>query len=279
MNNLSISLLHATYRAGPKAVAIQEAWLESAAHPGRVEYVFACDQDDEISLSVASIAAGVLGVPMTGKVTAVRNWNAAAESSNGDLLVVVADDLYPPQDWDSILEALCCDLDPNRAAFVIKVRDRQLDQRDSIKHPILSRRYFERFGLWCPEYDGWYVDDDFTLSAHRRNLVIDGRRLQLDHRHPSAGAPSSSSHDLIRETRERGKVIFDRRWPMWKRRLVRLPLRPRTDQQTIGIWSQLARSSLSRTGYIIALVPSPIRNLFKSAVEQRLRREGKARPQ
>lgn len=258
MTGIRISLLHATYRAGIEAIAVREEWMARAARPERVEYIFACDHDDEISMGCPAIAAGVVGAPMPGRVSAVRNWNAAASASTGDLLMVVADDLHPPQDWDAALESLCRDLDPRRAAFVIKVRDHKDDHVGLIRHPILSRRYFERFGLWHPQYEGYVVDNDFTLCAHRRNVVIDGRRLQLNHRSPLEGGATSASHQLMRESREVGKAVFARRWPVWKRRLVRLPLRPRSGQRTISPWSQLARASLSRTGYLLALIPRPI---------------------
>ena len=253
------SLLHATFRAGLDAVAVRDEWIQRAASPERVEQVFACDTDDEISMSCSEIASGVVGEPMPGRVTAVRNWNAAAAVATGDLMVVIADDLHPPDRWDAALEALRRDLDPRRAGFVIKVSDSADPSNDLMRHPVLSRAYYERFGLWYPEYEGYLVDNDFTLAAHRRNVIIDGRAVRFEHRHPLHGGVKTESHQLIEVTRAAGRELLGRRWPMWKRRMVRWPLRPRNQQTTIGPLERAARGGVARLGYAGALVPDAAR--------------------
>ena len=117
-------------------------------------------------------------------VTAVRNWNAAADASVGHLLFVIADDLTPPVGWDSILDGIVGALDPCRFAFAVRVADidPRLDPRPTLlRHPIVSRRFFEELGLFEPEYTGLFCDDDISLRSFRHAVVIDGSVLRLQH--------------------------------------------------------------------------------------------------
>ena len=77
----TISLLHATYRAGEAALEVRAQWLGRASDPGRIEHVFALDADDEISVEATKGLNRVVNPPLPGTVTAVRNWNAAADAS------------------------------------------------------------------------------------------------------------------------------------------------------------------------------------------------------
>ena len=276
---LRISLLHATHRSGPPAVAVRDLWLERAVDATRIEHIFAADADDEISLACPEIANAVIGTPMPGLVTAVRNWNAAAEIAAGDLLMVIADDLLPPLGWDIEVESLCVDLDPRRAAFVVDLKDHEADSSGLIRHPVISWRYYERFGLWHPEYTGHLVDNDFTWSAHRRNVVIGGGSFTLDHRSPLLGAPATESHLLMLTSKEHGKKVLARRWPLWKRRLVRWPLRPRKGQVTIGPLSQLGRGLVARQPHWVRRDPQLRRGgrVARVGRAHRARRRGQAR--
>jgi hypothetical protein len=217
---MRVSLLHATYRAGPLALATRDAWLDACESPERVEHIFACDLDDDISMAVPDIAGGVVGEPMAG-VTAVRNWNAAARRAVGDLLFVIADDLVPPPRWDSAVERIVGNRDPRRISFVAKVRDTPEDDSMLLRHPLVSRRYYQRFGLWCPLYQGHFVDNDLTLSTQRRGALIDGRQLTLHHHHWVHGAQPTESHEKMQLSHDAGEALFARRWPAWKQIVAR----------------------------------------------------------
>lgn len=263
---MRISLLHATHKAGRLALDVREVWLSRAANPTLVEHIFACDADDPISLGCPEIARGIVGVARPGRVTAVRNWNAAAAASTGDVLVVIADDLHPPESWDGQLAALILDLDCLRAPFAVNVRDGDDPKDGLMRHPVISRRYFELYGLFHAGYEGIGVDNDFTLSAFRRGLVIDGRPLVLEHRHPSRGIKASESHLAMSEAERRqfGKELFESRWPNWKRHIWRRYLRPKPGQITIGPLARLCRGSVSRLGYIAGLAPSRMRRTART---------------
>ena len=86
-----ISLLHATYQRSSDPVEVKMIWLERAAHPERVEHIFALDADDRSSLEFTDGHLRVVSPGDAQWATSVRNWNAAASAASGSLLVVIAD--------------------------------------------------------------------------------------------------------------------------------------------------------------------------------------------
>lgn len=223
---MRFSLLHATYRAGERAVEVRDAWIAAADRPDQVEHLFASDADDEVSQAVPSIARGVVS-PAVPYVTAVRNWNAAAAASSGDLLVVIADDLLPCARWDTIAAAAVGAIDPARSPFVLRPNEHDDPGFAVIRHPIVSRAWYLRHGLWCPEYTGYGVDIEFTTAARSRNLTIKAPGLRWQHVHPTeVDVPESDSHQRIRATNDEGMRLFNQRWPAWRRWGGAWPLAP-----------------------------------------------------
>lgn len=178
---------------------IRKAWVEAAARPERLQYVLAGERDDESVIrqlaELQSDEAVIVLDPDANWSTSVRNWNTAAQRADGALMVVIADDLSPPAQWDLELDAIVGAWDPTEVAFAIKVSDSEVPGDLLMRHPIISRRYFERHGLFSAQYHGLFADNDFTLRAFWHGLVLDGRSLRWEHRHPQLGFGSFPSHD------------------------------------------------------------------------------------
>src|SRR5687767_14490201 len=119
----TISLLHATFHRQGGPLEIKDAWLASADHPERVEYIFAMDADDIATVGRTEGHHRVVSPAGDGRVTSVRNWNAAAALATGDLLMVIADDLFPAPGWDTALLSLIGPLDPSVVSYTVKVGD------------------------------------------------------------------------------------------------------------------------------------------------------------
>jgi hypothetical protein len=215
-----ISLLHATYhrRSGP--LEVKSCWLDLADRPDLVDYVFAIDADDRSAVEQTAGHTRVVGPPGESEVTAVRNWNAAAAEARGDLLMVIADDLFPPQHWDTALAKIAGALDPTQISFAVKVTDGPRERRVLLRHPVVSRAFYEHHGLFSDAYRGVYCDNDITVRAFWHAVILDGRSLVLEHRHPALGkAPRSESHRRIMEQREYefGRRTFRAVWPFLRR--------------------------------------------------------------
>ena len=257
----TISLLHATYHRESGPIDVKETWLARAERRDLVEYIFAMDADDRATVSMTVDHLRVVSPPISGRVTSVRNWNAAASISTGDLLMVIADDLFPPSAWDSQLRDLLRDLDPKRMSFAVKVTDSPVPRDTLLRHPIVSRSFYEQHGLFSDAFDGVYSDNDITIRAFWRAIIVDGRSLGFEHRHPTLD-PSvaySSSHLRINSPLEYQKaaLAFSRKWSRRKRfariRLVPLRSNRRFSRLSIDIsrWRLRTQSTAVYSGHLV----------------------------
>jgi hypothetical protein len=217
----TISLLHATYRRQGGPTEVMKVWLGRADRPERVEYIFAMDTDDHASVAQTEGHLRTVNPRSSGRVTSVRNWNAAAAVAGGDLLMVISDDLFPPQGWDSTLTAMIRRVDPLSVPFAVKVRDSTSGTSTLMRHPIVSRAYYSSFGLFSDAYFGLYCDNDITTRAFWRSIILDGRSISFHHENPIlySSLTPSESHLMINTARERehGKALYESSWPRWKR--------------------------------------------------------------
>ena len=237
-----ISLLHATYKRLGGPLEVRDAWISRAADPASIEYVVSMDADDLRTVALTEGIPRHVNPAGDGQVTAVRNWNAAAAAAQGDLLVVIADDLFPPPGWDRDLLQMIGRLDPNRTPFVVKLADAPWPGDILLRHPVISRAYYRKFGLFSPSYRGVYCDNDFTARAYWRSVILDGRSLQLEHRHPDltdAVAPSES-HDRLnrRDEYQRGEEQYLAAWSKWQRTAKRRFV-PTSPSRRLGHWDLL----------------------------------------
>ena len=232
-----ISLLHATYKRAGGPLEVRDAWLGRAADPDSVEYVVAMDADDAATLALTDAVPRLVNPAGAGEVTAVRNWNAAAAAATGDLLLVIADDLFPPYGWDRTLVDLIGRLDPTETPFAVKLADDPRPNDVLLRHPVVSRAFYRRFGLFSPSYQGVYCDNDFTVRAFWRSVILDGRSLRLDHRHPAWNEQlaQSESHDRLNRHDEylRAEARFRATWSR-RKRAVRPRLVATASPQTLS---------------------------------------------
>ena len=235
-----ISVLHATYKSPSSPLKHRDLWLSRAKNPERVEYIFAMNDDDVASITATAGALRVLTCATDDLSTAVQNWNSAAALSTGDVLFVISDDLFPPVTWDEQLDGIVHDCEPRARDFAIKVQDSPYPEDTTLRHPLISRRFYERFGLFDEAFRGVYCDNDITLRAFLFSVILDGRSVAFEHQHPHFDSKfgASASHAEINDIREYawGKGVFLHKWsPLHKKlNLNRLTLRRRLTRHTPG---------------------------------------------
>lgn len=213
---LKISLLHATYFSDPGPLAHRDRWLAQAAEPSRIDYVVAMNKEDFHAIKTTKATNRVVNTPRDHYSTAVQNWNAAAELATGDLLFVISDDLHPPQGWDIALGALIDRLDPTTDTFAIKVQDSPNPADTTLRHPLVSRAFYQNFGLFDSNFRGVFCDNDITIRAYLFSHIVDGRSVAFTHAHPhfDHAVPQSISHAKINAPAEYslGREIFRKKF-------------------------------------------------------------------
>jgi hypothetical protein len=200
-----IALLHATRGRPVMASKCRKAWHDLAAEPGRVEHIFAIDDDDPESAILRRFHHIV--VPHGGGC--VRAWNMAAHSTSAPVIVQLSDDWIPVPKWDDlILERIGDVNEPRVLAISDGIRSDQL-----LCMAICTRNYLTSFGdyfLFHPWFKGVYSDNWFTHQAYERSAVIEARDIQFTHNHPVAGAEWDATYRAQNsgERYEEGKAIY-----------------------------------------------------------------------
>ena len=175
-----ISLLHATRRPA-QAIKAQLNWLAKAHNGDAIEHIFAIDSDDTDSLNGLTLSRHVVVEAGGGPV---RAWNAAAESSHGQVLIQLSDDWEPPMHWDKLILERIGDTSKPAA---LQVSDGHRTD-DLMCMAILTRaRYLQQRHLFHPDFFSMYSDNWFSECAHRDGVVIDARDLVFEHLHPVHG--------------------------------------------------------------------------------------------
>jgi len=184
---ITFSLCHATARfPGWKEAA--RAWFAKCDRPGNVEYILAVHESDAAKASEQEIPDFLRSIKLVnaGRNCSVDNWNAAARSALGDVLINIADDFFPCDHWDTKLLEVIPDLRAQAAVDVDTGPSSRL-----LYFSIITRAYLDRLkkeyrydGFFYPEYTSMYSDEEFTEIARHDRVVIAARQLFMEHRHP-----------------------------------------------------------------------------------------------
>lgn len=215
---MRISLIHATWKSKVPPSKIRDLWLDRANNPADVEYCVAMDSDDIFAQDNSVGLSRSINPPDPRYSTSVRNWNAAASLSTGDLLFTISDDLEPPVDWDLGLIRAVGVLEPLRHGFVVKIQDSPWATDTLCRHPVVSRAWYQEYGLFDPRFHGVLCDTDLTLRAYKHAFIVDGRSLlQVVHKNPlvDEGFEESKSHSRQNssEAYKHAEIIFNSIWP------------------------------------------------------------------
>jgi len=178
------------------------------------EWCIGVDEGNAECLVVAESLAvkwpNVKVVVNKGQKTCVGGWNAAGAITTGKVIIAVADDFMPPQNWDELLLSI----EPRDwidKEHVIKVEDGYVHNIFVLS--ILTRKRYERFGyLFYPKYLSLFCDTEFGEAATRDGVVIEANHLLFEHMHPDCFKRPRDGVDMTHASRERwnaGEMLFN----------------------------------------------------------------------
>lgn len=219
----SISVCHPTRARAQQAAATRKRWLDAAANPDAIEYIFGFSEDDEESVGLlsrfrhATSEAGNLERPGG---TAVQNYNAATNAATGKIVITAQDDVFPGLHWDKqITEALAPYVDAKKPAILqIKdgYRNDALMVTFCVTRPTFKRLGYGKQNILAPDYPGIFSDTEFSLRAEKSGLLVPSD-IVMKHEHPfwNPAIPSDSTYEMENssESYRLGEDIFRRRNP------------------------------------------------------------------
>jgi len=180
------SILHATKRLPNGWHQAFREWCDNATLDADFEYILAIHDSDKDKLPVEMVMfePRLHVVVNNQRDSAIDNWNAAAEMATGDVLIIGADDFYPPAGWDEQLTNFI-HAQNLFVEFMLRVSTgsphTDLPGRN-MPHPIMSRALYKRWGyVFPPMYESMYSDNDNTERAELEGVVWDALHIQFRH--------------------------------------------------------------------------------------------------
>ena len=161
-----ISVMHPTRRL-EKAAGVREEWLKKAKNPNSIEWIYGIDDRDKEKFEL--LIGGKIVTDPFNRLGAVSKINLCAKASTGKLLVMAADDIFPPDEWD---EKLLVSL-PDEGEYVLACPDGNPGRPDLIHNIAITRKRYARYGhVIHPEFFHLYGDDLFTAQAVADKVII-----------------------------------------------------------------------------------------------------------
>jgi len=114
----------------------------------------------------------------TGRRCYVEGVNLAAKHATGDILIVIADDQFPCEHWDTRLTdqtPFVTPAVPSLSEFVIWAPTGTPTEfeRGIIVMPIMSRALYEKWGyVMYPGYESMYSDNDLCEHARAEDVLL-----------------------------------------------------------------------------------------------------------
>lgn len=211
MNQPIFSLAYTSVRENMIA-PIVDLWRKTASGKYPIEVVIAVDGNSHGCLEAAKgVPDAVVVVQSEEPFNCVRGWNAAAAKTTGKVIIAVADDFKPCQDWDEKLFTL-------KSGWVDE--DWVAHTEDGYVHDIcvlsiLTRKRYERFGyLFYPKYESMFCDTEFTQVAYREGRVINAKHILMEHMHPDCNKRPRDNFDTAHASSsrwQRGEMLFNLR--------------------------------------------------------------------
>jgi hypothetical protein len=226
MHKPTFSIVHATNRPwGWQAVFAQyKRRFAGSEHDWsqEVEYLLVCDaaQAGQFALhNECGKLSNVLSNP--DRPCYIDATNYGVEQSNGRIILLATDDMFPPEEWNiELLANFKGDWrsDISLGEQVLWVNDGVFPHIMTMQ--IFTRQWWARYGFaFNPAYQSMHGDHDFTLRAQRDGVVVDARtnpRLQWEHCHYRAGTRPKDESDDINAGAARyveGWRQLDKDWP------------------------------------------------------------------
>ena len=182
-----------------QARRVRDVWLNSAVNPQFIEHCLGFEFSDhdvrkEFGLEDSShfgispdTYSKFITTPAENSPSAVRNWNAAATISSGEVLIGIADDLLPEKGWDELIwEKINPFLQKPVLCKVTDMRCNEVnynDQDDILpRHPIITRSLFQKYGYYfSSKYFSVGPDNEWLLESLKGKFLLDFRDIKFHH--------------------------------------------------------------------------------------------------
>jgi hypothetical protein len=113
----------------------------------------------------------------------VEATNEAAKLCAGELIILVSDDMFSCEMWDT---RMLHKLEMIDGPAILQVYDGITSKKLTI--PIMNREAYAKLGyIYHPEYKSMFADDDLRGTAMKHKMYYNATDIFIEHRHFSIG--------------------------------------------------------------------------------------------
>jgi len=205
---MRFSLIHPSLGRPEQAIGCLYNW-RAFAPDAEIQHLLSLSSSDTTIGSYMSLFdnedSAIVISPSTNMVSAS---NIAAERADGDVLILISDDMFPPMGWDIKITPY---LDVHWPV-VLQVHDGIRD--DIMTLPIMNRAAYDRLGyLYHPDYLSMFADNDLAETAKTQGWYVKCE-VRFEHRHYTVG--KAELDETYRK--ENSKVKWDHGQRVFERR-------------------------------------------------------------
>ena len=178
---MRFSLIHPSMGRPEQALACFNTWRGFASDVGIQHIVSLSANDPTIDTYTSLFTTDDSAVIVSPATNMVAASNIAAERADGDVLILISDDMFPPMGWaNKITPYLDVDW-----PVVLQVHDGIRD--DIMTLPIMNRAAYDRLGyLYHPDYLSMFADNDLAETAKAQGWYVKCD-VRFEHRHYTVG--------------------------------------------------------------------------------------------
>lgn len=221
---MKFSVIHPTARVNRSfdnwwAVSMIQ-WWRNCDLAREVEYIVIVHESRIAAFWEELASPPIVAMPEWGRFTVVVNHgrdcvvdqcNEGLKAATGEILIGTMDDLFAPEHWDTRLAAFIPDTSKPVALHCLTGSKRD----NQIFNPACETKVLrDLLGPICPEYEGMFVDDEYTLKIKHYGVVVE-TGVKFEHYHPIFGtAKFDPVYELQnrKESYEVGRRVFEKRW-------------------------------------------------------------------
>jgi len=179
-----ISIIHPSLGRPVQARKCYDHWMQTCSGEHEIEWIVSLNRSDTELENYEQCFIGAKVVLLrTNSSNMVQATNEAAKVCAGELLILVSDDMWSPEMWDSRILHKYEMID---GAGILQVFDGITAQKLTI--PIMNRLAYLKLGyMYHPEYISMYADDDLRKTALKHGMLYNATDIVIEHKHYSVG--------------------------------------------------------------------------------------------
>ena len=177
-----ISLIHPSLGRAVQARKCYDHWMKTASGDHEYEWIVSLSKKDATLEQYYQTFTDSDAVLITTRSTnMVEATNEIAKLCAGQIIILVSDDMWSCELWDS---KILHKFEMINGPGILQVSDGITVTKLTI--PIMNREAYKKLGyIYHPDYISMYADDDLRKTALQHGMYYNGTDIMIEHRHYS----------------------------------------------------------------------------------------------